>query len=401
MTAIKNKIFAEDNASRGASIFEVLMVMAVVAILAPFMYRQISDASGEIRDVSVANKIIKTRDSALNFVRMYQDAWPDYAQIKLDTQELDQITPDAHAAFIDKYQVRGATITDIYLAFNINNDPLRAAQIAKHIGGDAATVGPDGIAYGSNFAVTAPEFADGDLVYRINYNFTGDDISKYLHRGSDGEDDYSTMFRTLNMGGFNVFNSGTVAANSSKVEDTTAAFTESKEVASSAMYFTSGANMDGSGVKFGTMRITGDITGFRTISAGKLNRTGFSTNGHIISDRGRVNNSIHVGRNLNIKSDSTRTISGFVGVTTHSLATPYLSVDELTFYNNFGLTVSGELLMSTTSPIKIGNWYFPSTTPPKFSNFALGRATIPSAPNKNEFEILTKSGWKNVPSIKQ
>jgi type II secretory pathway pseudopilin PulG len=386
------------NNQRGASIMEILLVIAIVALLSPFVYSRISETSKEIRDIGTAKRIIALREPALNFVRLNQDKWPDIAQIKLDQEELTAISDAAISGFIDKYHVQGSIITDIYLAFNIDNNALHAAQIAKHIGLDAATVTPDGIAYGASWAVSAPDFKSGDLVYRINYDFSGGDNSKYLHRGTSSEDDLNVMQRNLNMGNFNIYRIGRTVAKSGKATESSAAFTEAKDLATASAYFTSGANIDGSAVSVGAMRVVGDITGFRTINSKKLNKEGFSTTGSIIADRAKINNSITVGRNLNIKSDTTRTISGFAGIVAHSLATPYVYADEIYFGNNFGLTVSGELLMSTTSPLRIGSWTFPSSTPPRFKTLELSRGTLPATPDNSEFNKLIKSGWKTIPA---
>ncbi|MBO4626271.1 MAG: hypothetical protein J5679_03315, partial [Alphaproteobacteria bacterium] len=67
------------------------------------------------------------------------------------------------------------------------------------------------------------------------------------------------------------------------------------------------------------------------------------------------------------------------------------------FYDNFGLTVSGELMMSTTAPIKFGGWIFPSKTPPSFTDLEISRAEIPPMPEDEDFEELLMTGWKSVP----
>ena len=66
------------------------------------------------------------------------------------------------------------------------------------------------------------------------------------------------------------------------------------------------------------------------------------------------------------------------------------------FYDNFGLTVSGELLMSTTPPLRIGNWVFPSTKPPAFSEFEISRAKTPDAITHSEFNDIIKTGWQTT-----
>ena len=87
MTVCKTKIF--DNASRGASMTEVLLAMAIVAMAAPFLYSQIANTNNTLRDIAVANKIIALRDTVMNFVRLNQADWPDVAQIRLSDDELD------------------------------------------------------------------------------------------------------------------------------------------------------------------------------------------------------------------------------------------------------------------------------------------------------------------------
>jgi hypothetical protein len=402
VTASNHELFSKSkdaqlaDSQRGASILEILLVVAIVALLSPFAYNWISDTSAEIRDIGAARAIMAVREPALNFVRLNQQQWPDVAQIKLDSEELVAVSDTAVAAFVDKYSVRGAIITDIYMSFNIDGGAIRAARIAKHIGPDAATVAQDGVAYGESWAAAAPDFEPGDLVYRINYNFSGDDNSKYLHRGTSGEDDFNVMQRNLNMGGFEISGIGTARAQSGRMYETYAAFAQSAVLSASSAYFPSGANADGSAIMVGSLRVNGDITGFRNIYAGKLNREGFSTTGSVVADRAKINNSITVGRNLNIKSDVSRGIAGFSGISTHSLATPYVSADEMSFAGNFGLTVSGELLMSTTAPIRVGNWSFPSNSPPKFAVLELSRAALPVTPSGSEFGAIMKSGWQSA-----
>ena len=146
------------------------------------------------------------------------------------------------------------------------------------------------------------------------------------------------------------------------------------------------------------MRVTGDISGFRNIYADTLNGNTYTTSGRIITDRATVLDSVNIGNRLTLKSDASRTISGFTGIVAHTVKTSYVSTEEIIFYDNFGLTVSGELLMSTTAPIRIGGWTFPSLTPPRFSVLNLSRATIPSAPTKDEFSAIMSADWQTITS---
>ena len=392
MAVCNYRIFSDE--SKGSSILEVILSMAVVALATPILYSQISETNNELRDMATANKIVELRDSVLNFIRLNQASWPDIAQIRLADEELDNISEFPVAGFIDKYAVNGATITDVYLAFDLDNSLLRTSQVAKHIGSDAAVVGSDGIAYGDLWAVAAPDFKPGNLIYKISRDINGEDKTKYLHRTKMGEDDLNVMLRDLNLGKNKVYDVGGVVAKSAEVQNISSSFIETGSILSNVIYFSSGANLDADQVAFGSMRISDDVSGFRNIYADKLNGDKYTTNGRIITDRATVLNSVKVANNLVLKSDSIRTISGFTGVTAHSLTTSYISAEEITFYDNFGLTVSGELLMSTTVPIRLGGWSFPSLTPPRFAELNLSRASVPAAPINEEFSVIMSKGWQ-------
>ena len=394
MTVGKLRIFHNENC--GASILEVLMSMAVVAVAMPFVYSQITETSNNIRDMAIAHDITNLRPDVLNFIRLNQDTWPDIVQIRMSDEDLANISDGINAGFIDKYVVNGASITDVYLGFKTGATSLHTANIAEHIGEDAAVVGSDGIAYGRTWAVSAPDFAVGDLVYRITRDVAGEDKTKYLHRGTSGDDELNVMLRDLDMGGYNIYDIGGVYSSAARIKDVTATFVTSDDLTAQTIYFSNGANMAGNNVSIGALRVTDDVIGFRNIYAKKLNNAGFTTSGRILADRATVVNSLNVAGNMNLKADTSRTISGFAGIKAGSVYVPYISTNEIVFYENFGLTVSGELMMSTNSPIKFGAWVFPSVTPPSFTQFTLSRAKIPAAPRKDEFGALMTSGWQSI-----
>lgn len=392
MAVCRTRIF--DDINRGASVLEVILSMAIVAMAAPLVYSQLSETNRNIRDMAFAHDITELRGGVLNFIRLNQDEWPDVAQIRMTDEELEIISKGAHAGFIDKYGSHGTTITDVYLAFNIDSPYLRVANIAHHVGEDAAVVGPDGVAYGRTWAVSAPEFAVGDLIYRISRSTFGEDNTKYLHRGTSGDDDLNVMMRDLNMGGNDMLNVGGISASATRIQDATATFVKSEDLVAQSIYFSNGANMMGGNVSIDSLRVTGDIMGFRNIYADNLNGSTYTTAGRVIADRAVVTNSVNVARDFVLKSSSARTISGFTGIKSGSVYTSYLTTDEIIFYEDFGLTVSGELMMSNSAPLKFGNWSFPSKTPPTFNSLTLSRASIPRAPNKSEFGILMTSDWQ-------
>lgn len=384
-----------DFCERGATMVEVILAVSVVVAVAPFMYSQITEMSNSAKDIATANQIVKSRDGVINFVRINQNEWNDIAEIKMSDAQIKEIVPFAHSGFIDRYKINGAIISDVYLAFSLPESDYRISNIVRQIGEDAAIVREDGVAYSQNWAVSAPEdFLVGDLIYRISYDFSGSDKSRFLHRGTMGEDGLNQMQRNLHMNNNDVFNIGDIDALSAKITDVDAVFLESDVIDANTIYFSSGANINSANVVVGSMRVTGDTSGFKKISADKLNGSKYTTSGRLIVDRATIGNSVNVAGNLVLKSSTANNVSGFGGISTNKLLTPYLSTTDMVFYENFGITVSGELLLSGVAPLKIGNWYWPSKTPPSFSKFILTRATLPGVPDISEFKELTDRDWQ-------
>jgi len=387
---------AEMFAQRGATMTEVILAVAVVFAVSPFLYNQIIDMSHESEDIATANKIVNLRGDVINFLRINQPQWDEVAEIKMSEEQIKNIAPMAHSGFIDKYKINGGSITDVYLAFDIDLPDYRIASIAKQIGEDAAIVREDGIAYSQSWAVSAPDdFFVGDLIYKISRDFKGANKSKFLHRGTMGEDNLNQMQRNLHLNNYNMFNVSDIDANSAKIVDVDAVFLNADVVDSESIYFDSGANMNSANIAIGSMRVTGDTNGFKMIRADTLNGNKYTTNGRLVVDRATIGNSINVANNLILKNSSVQTISGFGGISMGKLLTPYISATDMTFFENFGITVSGELLLAGDAPLKIGSWYFPSTTPPSFSRFILTRAAIPSVPDASEFKAIMQKNWQN------
>ena len=387
-------------AQRGGGLVEVLLAMVIIAVAAPFTYSMITDATHTIHDMAIANDILSLREGMLNFVRLNQDLWPEEAQIKLSDAERAEISESISAGFIDKYKINGGNVIDIYLAFDLKTTPKRIARIANNVGADAAVVGSDGIAYGDTWAVTAPDFAPGNIIYKITRNQGDFDVTRFLHRGSSGEEELNMMLRDLNMGNHDIYNVGGINGKSVRVRNLNATFVNAESIDAKNVYFSSGANLAGDSATIGTLRVSGDVSGFRNIEAEKLNGSGIDLNGRIIADRATINKSINVGNNFILKSTSLKTISGFAGMTTGTVYAPYISAGEITFVGSYGLTVSGELLLSSTAPIKLGNWSFPSKNPPSFVKLTLARSPIPPMPGREEFTEITKSDWRTNSGIK-
>jgi hypothetical protein len=202
------------------------------------------------------------------------------------------------------------------------------------------------------------------------------------------------MQRDLNLGGFDFRDIGTIASESLKFNDASVALLATDTAAADSVYFNRGATMDGGAAKLGIVRVSGDMTGFRTVTAPRVNNAGFGTDGSVTTDRATVTRKVNIGNDLILKSNSVRMISGFAGMTVHSLMVPFLMSDEIFFMDTFGLTVSAELLLSYDGPLKLGAWRFPSGKP-KFTALNLSRGEIAAAPDTKEFDSIMGRGWKD------
>ena len=209
------------------------------------------------------------------------------------------------------------------------------------------------------------------------------------------------MLRNLNMGGKDILNVGTLEADSVSVKNINSTFIKSDAIGADSVYFSSGANIQGSDATIDTIRALGDISGFRNIIANNLNGNSFSNTGAIITDKATIKNSVRIGNLFKLKSSSNKTINVFTAISSNTVYTPYVTATEMMFYGDFGLTVSGELLMSQTAPLKIGSWSFPSNQMPQFSQLKLGRATISETPDKSEFSAIMSSDWQTKESISE
>jgi hypothetical protein len=399
----------------GASLLETIIAIALVTAFAPYVYARIMETSVKMTDVAIAKKIVAYESRAMNYVRLNQDLWTGTARIRMDAEEANAVLetePDESMAlggmFINKDKSNAGSVFEVFLDFNIAAaDDLRVSRIARSIGGDAGTV-TDGAAYGvyGNWSARSDVFQDGDLVYRISENIAAQDSDKFLHRTVLGDEKLNSMARDLSVGGNIVYNIGEIIGESARITNATVFFANADVATARELVFPSGANMDPSNSRFRTIRVIGDIVGFRNFAARRLTGRGGTGNwarqGSIIADRANISDSVHVGENLYIRTNSARTISGFSGATAHSVFTPYLSTEQLSFAPGFGITISSELMSSSSGvPLKLGAWSFPSNSMPRMNKLILGRRgnadiALETAVPKDDFIKLISDGWKDL-----
>lgn len=398
---------------------ETLLAVAIVAAIMPFAYNGVTDMAEGMADASESKRISEWRDPVMAYVRKNQADWPGSAQVEFDEEEVDVIRGEdsgrtrlmrPYAGFIDKRAGAGGVMIDAYLAFRPESvKEIRVHGIAKLLGADAAVVGDGGeAASAAGWSISSDVFSSGDLIYKISDILGEDETWKYLHRTYLNDDDMSAMQRDLDMAKHDMFDASAVSAGTLNASNGNLWFGEAPELRATEVFFPEGASIDASKASLNSVNVTGDISGFRKIAARRLKGFGvlanstWSQRGDVVVDGAAVTEELHVQRDLTVKSESSRTISGFAGVSANSLATPYLSAGQLIFAKGYGITISSELMYSTTDhPIKLGSWTFPSASGPKFSSLLLRKAGAGdlsealASPIADEFAPIMTDGWKD------
>ncbi len=280
-----------ENIQRGASLLEVILSIALSLMLVPFMYVQISDMNNAVKDIAIANRIVKSRDGIVNYVRVNQATFSG-AGTPLYAHDLENIAPgitsmmspikienNEPVAWVFKTDAQGAEITEVFLAFTIGSD-YQTANIAKYIGNDAAVVSIDQnqnlVAYSQNWAIGISEdfyFYPGDLIFRIAHDFGGDDKNKFLHRGTIGGDNLNQMQRDLHMNNFNIFNIAKITGNNIFANVTHTEFFRSDTINATTIYFKAGAGLKTNDAVFRALYVKDDLVNFAEINTKKLEAT--------------------------------------------------------------------------------------------------------------------------------
>ncbi|MCL2737571.1 MAG: hypothetical protein FWE17_01770 [Alphaproteobacteria bacterium] len=394
---------------RGASLLETLLAIGLVAAMAPFAYNRVLDVSRDIADVAAARRIHNWKEAAKGFIRANQMDWEDDAIFELSERDLVAIrAPDEgkqaifpYAAFIEKFSHAGGTTIEAYILFPGEFDGIRMHRIAHHLGADAAVAGDAQIAFSASggWSIESDILEENDIVFRVSVNMPIDDSYAFMHRVDTGDERLNTMERDLSMSRNDIVHAGAVNAGLLDSKMVGAWFAGGGAFSADEAVFPQGANVDGGGVSFAAVRVVGDIIGFRNIHAGIFAGGGgalnWSAQGNIVADRVNIAEAVHVGRNMTVRSPNVRTVSGFLGISVHSLATPFVSTEELRFADGFGLSISNELSASfTDGPLRLGNWAFPRTPAPRFADLVLTQGGAVKGGVPTGFENIMSRNWK-------
>lgn len=395
---------------------ETLLAIAIVGAIMPFAYNGAMDMSNRVADTAEAKRIVAWHDPVMAYVRKNQADWPSSAQIEFDEKEIEIIGKGdnrllkPYAGFIEKREGSGGYSINAYLAFKpVGIKKVRVANIVKNLGSDAAIVESGGEATSpAGWSISSELFTDGDLVFKISDILGEDDAYKYLHRTYMDDAELNTMRRDLDMVKNNIIDTRKITAQTMNSTNVKTWFVDARNIKTNEIFFPEGMSIDASNTEFESINVNGDIGGFRKITADKLKSIGtmpgaiWSTRGDIVADSVNINGPVHVQNDMVVRSDSARTITSFAGVRAQSVATPFLSADNLFFQKGFGITISSELLYSSSDvPIELGTWIFPSSNGPKFSGLFLKKVNSQElgetlvAPNNQNFLPIMTSGWKD------
>jgi hypothetical protein len=273
-------------------------------------------------------------------------------------------------------------------------DSLSAHKITNFIGSDAAVVEDDNVAYSINgWAIEIPESKPGDIVYKVSETKSENESTKYLHRTILSDGKLSIMERDLSMGNFSISNVGEIVGKKLNTMNLESYLIKTPVVATTSLYFINGLNLNPEKSQLPTIRVNGDVIGFRELFADNFD----SQDGTLTTDRAIIANKISISDKFEVKSPSARTISGFAGISASNVRTAFLTTDKLTFLAGFGLTVSSELLYTSTPPIKLGSWSWPNSSNlgPKFNKLVLknlgDKSIVGTTP---DFSKILKENWK-------
>ncbi|MCL2538354.1 MAG: hypothetical protein FWE52_02680 [Alphaproteobacteria bacterium] len=396
---------------------ETLLAIALVAAMTPFVYNRIAETSREIADIGTAKSVMAWRDKMSGYIRINHNNWPEDSIIDLDEDEffiMAGLDPKAGwpskfnpvAAFIEKYD---GGIIDAYVSFNTAGlSQLRIAKIARTLGVDAAIADSNGLAFsaGGGWSIESETFHENDLVFRVSVHLSPDDSTVFLHRIRTGEDTIlNTMERDLLMGRRSLRNVDDARAGMLDSKHVSAWFVNSESATFDDAIFQSGTVMNPTDATIQNLRVSGDITGFRSISANEFRGTGgtqsWPAQGQIIADRATITDALHVGRNLHFRAAYSGSLSGFAEISAYSVSVPYLSATNLRFGDGFGVSVSSELTFGGV-PLRLGQWSFPTSPAPRFNSLVLRSAgaaqNIPEFSNVPvaEFAKILNKGWKET-----
>ncbi|MBO7645192.1 MAG: hypothetical protein J6S57_02725 [Alphaproteobacteria bacterium] len=353
------------NTQRGSSLLEVILAIALSLALVPFMYNQISDMNNAVKNVAIANKIVKSKGDVINYVRENQALFPiGNTGTVLDEDKLALLAPMAHTGWVFKTENHGSEMVEIFLAYTLDSN-YQAANIAKYIGNDAAIVSNDNVAYSQNWAIGGDgdvKFNSGDLIFRITKSLGNDNKSKFLHRGTFGEDALNVMQRDLHLNTFDIYNVADIRGEYIEAHDATTKILSAGLVESGVISFMGGANIIQATARDNMLAVrklyvSNNLAGFTNINVADV-----ESHGNMIAKRVNVTDIVDVAGNLMLNAGGAFnfvTIGVNMDVYADSVNVDNLSATKVLVSNDIDCS-KDDCSKGDYTRLEIGNWKYPN-----------------------------------------
>ena len=232
---IINRIFLDSQNQHGGMLIELLMSVAIVALVLPFLFKYQQESVVRAENISVARKMQDVQNALERYIVMNRDALLNVAGKSIARVEIAELADFGLPNTIleddaDKYQLRvlkssdatgQSTLQGVVVMSDSTITPLRTRQIVE-VGGDNMGFIDGTHAYGTfgawhidavDIGVNAP---DGI----ITTTSVSRDNALYLWREMSKDPDDAKMLSPLNLGGHDIINVQYFDASSAQFDET-------------------------------------------------------------------------------------------------------------------------------------------------------------------------------------
>ena len=231
----KNRIFSEKHTQRGGMLIELLMSVAIVALVLPFLFKYQQESIVRAENISIARKMQDVQNALERYIVMNRDALLNVAGKSITRVEIADLAdfglPDTILEEdADKYQLRvlkssdatgQSTLQGVVVMSDSTITPLRTRQIVE-VGGDNMGFIDGTHAYGTFGAwhIDAVDIGINALDGIISTTSVSRDNALYLWREPSDDIYDATMLSPLNLGGHDIANVQYFDASSAQFDET-------------------------------------------------------------------------------------------------------------------------------------------------------------------------------------
>lgn len=233
----KKNIFIRQNnrAQYGSILIELLLSVALVAVMMPFVFRYQQSSVRRVENIAIMRHMEDTQDALERYIlanreKLLQTVGKNIIRVNPSELESYGVAPEVVENKEDRYQLRilkssdingKATLQGVILYNDESISPLRTREIVAMAGGSMGFV--DGLkAFGSFNAwhANTVDLGLGGADGIVGITPVSRDVDLYLWRvPSDNEED-STMMSSLNLGGHDIVEASFVNSEFLQLEET-------------------------------------------------------------------------------------------------------------------------------------------------------------------------------------